>query len=131
MSKIQNIIATTALSLLVGTMSATAFAASKRTDAAATSDVRSLLRMMDKDQNGTVSKEEFMQYMSQTFDKLDVNANRELEAAELRPLTSPNWSRCDALATQRGVVAEERRSSDAGPSPWKQFMDSCLAGKVR
>lgn len=131
MSIARNIIAAAGISLIIGSMSSAAFAATKRTEMAAESDVQQLLRMMDKDKNGTVSKDEFMQYMSEVFDRLDINANRELEAGELRPMTSPNWLRCDALAIQRGVLATERRSSEAGPSPWKQFMDSCLAGKVR
>ena len=49
--------------------STAALAASKRTDAAAESDVRNLLLLMDKDKNGTVSKEEFLQYLSQAFDQ--------------------------------------------------------------
>jgi len=31
---------------------------------------------------------------------------------------------------QRGVVEGERRSSETGPSPWRQFMVACLAGKI-
>jgi Ca2+-binding EF-hand superfamily protein len=57
----------------------------------ATRDVRQLLQLMDKDKNGTVSKEEFLDFMSQTFDRLDVNKNRQLEQEELRPLTRPDW----------------------------------------
>jgi hypothetical protein len=41
-----------------------------------------------------------------------------------------NWNGCNALATQRGVAVNERRS-ELGPSAWRQFMDSCLAGKIR
>lgn len=40
------------------------------------------------------------------------------------------WDSCDALAFQRGVPEGDRRSSDAGPSSWRQFMVACLAGKV-
>jgi hypothetical protein len=43
---------------------------------------------------------------------------------------SRNWDQCEALAMQRGVLVNERRGSEAGRSPWKQFMDSCLAGQV-
>ncbi len=88
--------------------------------------------MMDKDQNGVVSKQEFMDFMSQTFDGLDVNASGQLEPSEVRPFTSSRWLNCESLAMQRGVVVTERgRTDTGGPSPWRQFMTSCLAGKVR
>jgi Ca2+-binding EF-hand superfamily protein len=61
------------MSLLVGSMMSSALAAAKRTAGASQSDVRQLLRMMDTDKNGAVSKDEFLQYMSQTFDRRDVN----------------------------------------------------------
>lgn len=76
--------------LLVGTMSISAFAASDRTRAAADRDVKELLRLMDKDQNGSVSKDEFLQFMSQTFDRLDVNRSGQLERNELRHGV-PHW----------------------------------------
>ena len=69
--------------LLVVAVSSGANAASKRTSATANSDVRQILRMMDRDQNGAVSKDEFLQYMSQTYDRLDVNGNQQLESHEL------------------------------------------------
>jgi len=118
------------ISLIVGSASTSAFAVSKRTAGAASADVRALVRMMDRDQNGAVSRDEFLQYMGQTFDRLDVNRSGQLEPSELRPLASSNWMRCDALALQRGIEVNERRSSENGPSPFKQFMDSCLAGRV-
>jgi len=132
MSIARNIMALAGVLLMVGTISSTALAAtiSRRTNAAALSDIRQIVRMMDRDQNGAVSKDEFVEYMSGLFDRLDVNANRQLEATEVRPLTSSNWLRCDALATQRGVAVNERRSTDTGPSAFRQFMNSCLAGRV-
>ncbi len=42
-----------------------------------------LLRLMDTDQNGKVSKAEFMQFMSSEFDRLDVNHDGELDPNEL------------------------------------------------
>lgn len=86
--------------------------------------------MMDKDQNGVVSKQEFMDFMSQTFDHLDTNASGQLETSEVRPIASAKWLSCESLATQRGILVTERRGTDAGPSSWRQFMTSCLAGKV-
>lgn len=58
---------------------------------AATRDVRQLMLLMDKDGSGTVSKQEFMDFMSQTFDRLDVDHSRQLERDELRRLTRPDW----------------------------------------
>ena len=74
------------------------FTASKRTAATASSDVRKLLRLMDKDRNGSVSKDEFMQFMSQTFDRLDVNKGGELESKETLSATFPFGVRTNAAA---------------------------------
>lgn len=43
---------------------------------------------------------------------------------------TPTYNTCEALAMNRGIMVTERRSSDTGPSPYRQFMVSCLAGKV-
>jgi len=83
----RKIVALVGMSLVIGSMPIGAFAASKHTDAAASSYVRQLLSLMDKDKNGAVSKEEFLQYMSETFDRLDINRSGQLEPAELRNLT--------------------------------------------
>lgn len=40
------------------------------------------------------------------------------------------WDSCERLAFQRGDSVSERRSTEGGPSPYRQFMKSCLAGKV-
>jgi hypothetical protein len=40
------------------------------------------------------------------------------------------WDSCEELAMSRGVEVNERRSSETGPSAWRQFMVACLAGKV-
>jgi Ca2+-binding EF-hand superfamily protein len=68
-----------------------AVAQSSQTKAVALRDTRQLLRLMDRDQNGVVTKDEFMSFMSQTFDRLDKNKNGQLEEHELRPLTRPDW----------------------------------------
>jgi hypothetical protein len=90
-------IAMVGMSLVAATVSTAALAASKRTDTAAQSQVRQLLRLMDKDKNGTVSKDEFMQYMSQMFDRLDVDRSAQLEPKELRRATSPDSMLCHDL----------------------------------
>ena len=56
MPKLQNIMTVVGLSLAVASASTAAFAASKRTNAAASRDVRELVRLMDADMNGYVSK---------------------------------------------------------------------------
>jgi Ca2+-binding EF-hand superfamily protein/mono/diheme cytochrome c family protein len=75
-----------------------AFTASKRTAATASSDVRKLLRLMDKDRSGSVSKDEFMQFVSQTFDRLDVNKSGELDRRETFSATFPFGVRTNAAA---------------------------------
>jgi hypothetical protein len=51
-------------------------------------------------------------------------------AATKKASWTPTYSTCEALAMNRGVEVTERRSSEEGPSPYRQFMVSCLAGKV-
>jgi Ca2+-binding EF-hand superfamily protein len=63
--------------------STSAFAVSKRTWAAGARDVQNLIRLMDQDKNGVVSKEEFMQFMEAEFDHLDVDKSGGLTAKEL------------------------------------------------
>lgn len=41
------------------------------------------------------------------------------------------WDACDALAFKRGIPENSRRSTDTGPSDYRQFMVACLAGQVR
>jgi hypothetical protein len=43
---------------------------------------------------------------------------------------TPTFGVCDSLAFKRGVPEGERRSSESGPSSYRQFMVACLAGKV-
>ena len=76
--------------LAVEAISTTAFAFSKHTDAVTDASVRRLLRLMDKDKDGFVSKNEFMNYFSQRFDRLDVNHDRRLAPEEMRAGVIPN-----------------------------------------
>ncbi|HXW65739.1 MAG TPA: EF-hand domain-containing protein [Burkholderiaceae bacterium] len=46
-------------------------------------ETKDLLRLMDKDKNGKVSKKEFMEYMEAEFDRLDTDHNGELDVSEL------------------------------------------------
>jgi Ca2+-binding EF-hand superfamily protein len=81
-------IALIATSLIVGTMSTAALAAS-----AADRETKALLNRLDKDHNGVVSKEEFLDAMGREFDRLDVNKNNTLEPKELRPMLRSDWHR--------------------------------------
>jgi hypothetical protein len=49
-------------------------------------EVRKLLLLMDRDQNGKVSREEFMAFMKSEFERLDVNKDGELDVNELTRL---------------------------------------------
>jgi hypothetical protein len=87
----RNLVALVGIALIVGSVASIAQPLSRRTATAAARDVQQLVKMMDTDMNGTVSKEEFMNFMSQTFDRLDVNRNGQLEPNELRRMTLPRW----------------------------------------
>ena len=41
------------------------------------------------------------------------------------------WDKCDELALSRGIVVNDRRGSEGGPSAWRQFMVACMSGKVK
>ena len=51
--------------------------------AAGEKEARKLLLLMDKDQNGKVSKQEFMSFMETEFERLDKDKNGELDVKEL------------------------------------------------
>ncbi|HXY58448.1 MAG TPA: hypothetical protein VEH76_07695 [Methylocystis sp.] len=45
---------------------------------------RQLVELMDRDRNGRVSKEEFMQFLRAEFDRLDADRSGELTHEEMR-----------------------------------------------
>ena len=51
--------------------------------AAATEAAKQLMLAMDTDKDGKISKEEWMKFMSDEFDRLDVNHNGQLDPKEL------------------------------------------------
>ena len=46
-------------------------------------EAKKLLLLMDKDQSGKVSKQEFMSFMEAEFERLDINRDGELDVKEL------------------------------------------------
>ena len=46
-------------------------------------EVRQLLQLMEPNQKGMVSKQEYMKFMEAEFDKLDINKDGELDVKEL------------------------------------------------
>jgi len=51
--------------------------------AAGEREAKKMLLLMDKDNNGKVSKQEFMNFMEAEFDRLDVNKDGQLDVNEL------------------------------------------------
>jgi Ca2+-binding EF-hand superfamily protein len=55
--------------------------------AAGEAEARRLLVLMDRDQNGKVSKAEFMKFMEEEFARMDKNNDGELDVTELTHFT--------------------------------------------
>ena len=81
-------ILTVSLAVQVGPAFARPF--TKNTGDMVDASIRQLLRQMDRDKNGTVSKDEFLRYFSERFDRLDANGDRRLVSDELRPMLIPS-----------------------------------------
>jgi len=56
----------------------------QRTLALGEDEVKQLLLLMDADKNGKISKQEFMNFMSAEFDRLDKDKSGELDQKELK-----------------------------------------------
>jgi Ca2+-binding EF-hand superfamily protein len=75
-----------AVVLLTAASCASAAPAADKKDQKAMEYAKEMLRLMDTDANGKVSREEFMAYMNKQFDLLDVNKDGELDVKELTGL---------------------------------------------
>jgi Ca2+-binding EF-hand superfamily protein len=64
-------------------MTAPAIAADANQSAVVDTDTKELLRLMDRDRNGMVSHQEFMQFMAAEFRRLDLNKDGVLDVGEL------------------------------------------------
>jgi hypothetical protein len=51
--------------------------------AAGEAEAKRMLELMDKNQNGKISRQEFMNFMEAEFARLDINKDGELDVAEL------------------------------------------------
>jgi hypothetical protein len=87
------IVLTAALWVAAGPMAASVAMADEPATVASPTKLRSgltptaqLLQLMDRDNNGKVSKEEFMRFMEAEFDFADKDKNGELDPKELKQL---------------------------------------------
>ena len=94
MTKTGKLVTYFAIAIAALTASYAAFGASTHALILGEQQVQQLLRLMDTDRNGRVSKAEFMNFMSQEFDRLDVDHSGELDPQELarsRLRVNPSW----------------------------------------
>jgi len=122
MSMTRKFVALVGMSLVVGTVSTAAFAISKRAGTAVQSDVVQLLRAMDKDMNGTVSKDEFLQFMGEMFGRYDVNRSNQLEPTELRNVRFGADKRTVAEARRLLRVVDKDTNGTVSRDEFLQFM---------
>jgi len=122
MSMTRKFVALVGMSLVVGTASTAAFAISKRAGTAVQSDVVQLLRAMDKDMNGTVSKDEFLQFMGEMFGRYDVNRSNQLEPTELRNVRFGADKRTVAEARRLLRVVDKDMNGTVSRDEFLQFM---------
>jgi Ca2+-binding EF-hand superfamily protein len=76
-----------------------------------------LLRLMDKDQNGKVSRAEFDSYMNKEFDSLDINRDGVLDENELAQL---HWN---YLSTQLLPLMDKDHSGKVSRQEFMAYMD--------
>jgi hypothetical protein len=72
--------------LAVTVSGSAAYGAGPPTGGLGDTQVKELLLLMDRDQNGKVSRREFMSFMTAEFDRLDINKDGELDVNELENL---------------------------------------------
>ena len=123
MSSTRKFIALVGMSLVAASISTATFAAvGKRANAEIRSDVVQLLRAMDRDMNGTVSKDEFLQFMGEMFDRYDVNRSSQLERTELRNVAFGNDKRTVAEARRLLRVVDRDMNGAVSRAEFLQFM---------
>ena len=80
-----------------------------------------LLRLMDKDKNGKVSRAELDGYMNKEFDSLDVNRDGEIDENELAQL---HWN---YLSTQLLPLMDKDHNGKISRQEFMKFMDQEFA----
>jgi hypothetical protein len=88
---IRKLIVLIGIALAIGSVSSAVFAQrnNERTAATAARGVR--MAQIMHGGNGVVSRDEYMNFMSQMYDRLDINKNGTLEPEELEDLTFPTY----------------------------------------
>lgn len=84
-------IALIGIALAVGSVSSAVFAQRNNERSAATAARGVRMAQIMHGGNGVVSRDDYMGFMSQMYDRLDVNKNGTLEPEELEELTFPTW----------------------------------------
>ena len=93
---------------------ASAQAASHSARGAEDAKVAQLIRLMDKDKNGVVSKDEFMRLMSAEFDRADSDKSGGLTAAELsRSVLATRNGRAELKTTESLITLMDRNHTGA------------------
>jgi Ca2+-binding EF-hand superfamily protein len=91
-----------ASSLSVAAMGGAAFAADTDQNlAAGEPQTKELLRLMDRDKNGKVSKAEFMSFMATEFTRLDKNHDGALDPNELSQASIRGFSGDSTVGTKK------------------------------
>jgi Ca2+-binding EF-hand superfamily protein len=108
----------------VGALAAsdTVFAASRHAVAAGEGQVRQLLLLMDQDQNGQVSRAEFMRFMEAEFDGLDVDRSGELNPEELSRSRIRVGGEGQVLQLLR--LMDKDKSSQVSRAEFMRFMEA-------
>ncbi len=78
-----------------------------------------LLRLMDQDQNGKVSRAEYDKFMNQEFDMLDVDRNGQLDRGELSKFHLENY-----LAAQLLPLMDKDSNGKVSRAEFMKYMDN-------
>ncbi len=111
-----------AVSFAALALSNTVYATSRNAVAAGEWHVRQLLLLMDQDQNGQVSRAEFMRFMEAEFNRLDVDHNGELSPEELSRSRIQVGSEGQVLNLLR--MMDKDKSGQVSRAEFMRFMEA-------
>lgn len=103
-------------------VSNTVWAASRHAVAAGEAQVRQLLTLMDTDQNGMVSRAEFMRFMEAEFEALDIDHNGELDPGELAH--TQIWAAGAGRVEQLLRLMDKDRNGKVSRAEYMRFMEA-------